>query len=143
MRQFATAVLITLASPAFAAESPLLIDVPALAHASQAQVEQVLGKAEFCRKSRYGLSCRFAAHGVEVVFANDKAERITVNDMGDTPYDKNAVSRFGLKAQEPDVATDEMMRWEHLPGLAELTLFADKDKIDYGQIVVTPLPERK
>jgi hypothetical protein len=143
MRKLCTIISLAFAFPALAEEKPLIIDVPAIAHASRATVEQILGKAEFCRKSKYGVSCRFATHGMEIVFANDKAERIIINDLDDTPFDKIAITRFGFNNQEPDVSTEEVMRWDRIPGIAELSLFPDKDKIDYALIEVTRLPDKK
>lgn len=143
MRKLCTVMALAFTCSALAEEKPLILDVPALAHASQASVEGALGKAEFCRKSRLGLSCRFAARGIEVVFVGDKAERIVVNELDDTPFDKTAITRFGFKNQEPDAVTDEAMRWERIPGIAEVSLFPDKDKIDHALIAVSPLPEKK
>jgi hypothetical protein len=143
MRKICTVILLAFAFPAWAEEKPSIMDVPTLAHASQANVEQRLGKAEFCRKSKYGISCRFVPHGIEIVFANDKAERITINNLDDTPYDKSAITRLGFKNQEPDVSTEEVMRWQQIPGIAELSFFPGKDKIDYALIVVTPPPDEK
>ncbi|SMF94257.1 hypothetical protein SAMN02949497_1566 [Methylomagnum ishizawai] len=143
MRKIFTLALLSCAGSALADAAPVLVDVPALVHASQAQVEQTLGAAEFCRKSRHGLACRYAAYGVEVVFAKDKAEQIIINDPGELPYDKSAIARLGFKGQEPEVATDEVMTWQTIPGIAELSLFPDHDKIDYALVVVTPPPGRK
>ncbi len=143
MRKIYTVILLASAFPALAEEMPLILDVPAIAHASQASVEGLLGKAEFCRKSKYGISCRFASHGTEIVFANDKAERITINDLGDAPYDKTTLTRLGFNNQEPDISSDEIMIWGNIPGIAEVSLFPDKDKIDYALIAVTPPPDKK
>lgn len=138
MRKIYTIIVWAFAFPALAEEKPLIIDAPTLAHASQAKVEQLLGKAEFCRKSKYGISCRFEPHGIEIAFTNDRAERITINELGDTPYNTTAITRLGFKNQDPDVFTEEVMSWARIPGIAELSLFPDKDKIDYALIVVTP-----
>ena len=143
MRMIYAVILWASALPALAEEMPLIIDVPAIAHASQEKVEQLLGKAEFCRKSRQGISCRFAAHGTEIVFVQDKAERITINDLDDVSYDKAVITRFGLKNQEPEVSTEETISWGNITGIAAVSLFPDKDKIDYALIAVSPLPENK
>lgn len=143
MRKICTFGFVAFACAAQAEDKSLIIDVPALAHASQAHVEQVLGQAEFCRKAKYGLSCRFAAHGIEIVFANDQAERMTINELGDIPYDPAAITHFGLKTQEPDVSSEELIRWDRIPGIAEVTLFPNKDKIDYALITLTPAGTKK
>lgn len=143
MHKIYTIILLAFAAAAMAEEKPLILDAPAIAHASEASVEKALGKAEFCRKSRLGNACRFASYGIEIVFAKDKAERITINELDDTPFDKTAITRLGFKAQEPDEATEEIMRWQKIPGIAALTLFPDKDKIDYAVIEVTAMPQPK
>ncbi|MGZ8241972.1 hypothetical protein [Methylomagnum sp.] len=142
MHKLSSVILLAFAFSAIAEEKPLIVNIPALAHASQANVEQILGKAEFCRKSKYGLSCRFAPRGIEVAFVNDKAERIVVNDLDDTVYDKAVITQLGINSQEPDVATEEVIRWDKIPGIAEVSLFPDKEKIDYVLIAVTPLSDK-
>jgi hypothetical protein len=138
MRKLCSLILLAFTLPALAEEKPLILDVPALVHASQATVEERLGKPEFCRKSKYGLSCRYAPRGVEVAFTDGKAERIVINEMEDTLYEPATLTRLGFKAQEPNQSTDEEMRWTQLPGVAEVTLFPAKEQVDYALIVVTP-----
>ena len=143
MRRLALAFFLECSATAFADASPLLVDVPALAHASQPAVEQILGKPEFCRKSKLGLSCRYATRGVEIVFVKDKAERITINEMDDTLFDKSAISRLGFGDQQPDESSEEIMRWQHVSGVAEIALHSNKDRIDYAVVVLTPLGDKQ
>lgn len=143
MRTLCTALLLALSFAALAEENTVILNAQALARASQASVEQALGKPEFCRKAKLGLSCRYAAHGTEVVYANDQAQRITINDLDELTFDKGAIARLGFAVQEPAEISDEVLRWQDVSGVSEITLFPNKDKTDYAVIVVTPPGDSK
>lgn len=142
MKKTFACALLAFALPVLAEEKPLIANVPALAHASQAEVEQRLGKAEFCRKASYGLSCRFTPRGVEVAFVDGKAERIVINDLDNVAFDKNIITQLGFQAQEPNEVTEEVMRWTQLPGIAEVSVFPFKESVDHALILVTSRPEK-
>ncbi len=143
MRTVCTALLLAWSFAALAEENTVILNALALAHASQASVEQTLGKPEFCRKARLGLSCRYAAHGTEVVYASDQAQRITINELDELTFDKGAIARLGFPVQEPAEISDEALRWQDVSGISEITLFPSKDKTDYALIVVTPSADSK
>ena len=118
------------------AQSDSLVDVTTIAGKTEAQVEEQLGKPLTCSNSKYGLKCSFKKGDTEIVFIDGKSDWITINDMGDAPYSKEALLFLGLPMAEPSFTGPDVIRWKNLSGLLEVSLFPLDNKIFYAYIKV-------
>ncbi|WP_147289945.1 hypothetical protein [Crenobacter cavernae] len=91
---------------------------------TEAAVAKMLGKAASCEQSKYGRRCEYRKSPAryEVVFIKGKADWITVED----PRIDNALTApvwIGLPAKPVDVGTSEVLRWNGLGGLLEVSAY--------------------
>ena len=106
---------------------PLLLNVPAIAGRSPAEVEHVLGPP--FRQSRVDVSQHvkrtYQGGSVEIVFVEDQANWIKLYNTRNLPFTKHALGRLGLPVSNPTyVNRDSVMSWHTIPRIRELSLYA-------------------
>lgn len=116
--------------PAIAAEIPPLpatssiVPVAELAGATPSAVAAVLGAPESCEKSKFGRKCFYEAGAVEVVFIGGGADWFTVYPK-DAFMTASSLSQLRLPVdQRPAAETAEMIRWDGLAGVLEVSAYA-------------------
>jgi len=121
-------VLTGLATSDLAAQAPqVVLDIPAIAGKSPAEVEQTLGPPSGQEATKSGgrtYPKLFYRNGdVEVVYVDDKADWITLYEA--LPLRKESLLKLGLPVQAPTFARrGAMMRWEgNIPGIMAVHLF--------------------
>lgn len=111
-----------------------VIDIPALAGKTRAQLQALLGAAEHCETSLYSSRCRYAPGNTEIVFIDGKADWITVNDLGETPFAAAALGRIGLGETPPDRRENSELIWNNLDGLREVRVVGDGEHVEFIRI---------
>ena len=111
-----------------------IVDIPKIAGADKPEVEKFLGQATSCETIKYGLKCYFTVGETEIVFIDGKADWITINQMQTTPYSPQALTALGLKNQKPTFSSDDVIRWEDIQGIREISIFPAGKKIFYVYI---------
>ena len=82
----------------------------------------MLGEPTSCEAIKYGRKCFFEVAGTEVVFIDGKADWITVNAMGKTPYSIDALPLLGFEKRNPTFSNENVIRWENIPGVLEVNI---------------------
>jgi hypothetical protein len=115
-------------------ESKILIAIPEIAGKELASVEAYLGVPKECVTSKYGKTCTFSKRDIEIVFIDEKADWITINSLNDLSFSPNAIAALGFAQTPPSFAGQEVIRWENIPAIKELSLFAAGDSVHYAYI---------
>jgi len=103
----------------------LVLNVPALAGRTAAEVARILGRGT----ARPGAGEKVKYHGdtVEVVYVGGKARWIKLQNAWRLPFSEQALPKLGLPARKPTyVNPTHVMSWSNLPHIKELTLYAGK-----------------
>ena len=112
----------------------LIVNIPNLCGKTKEQVNNVIGKPKTCNKNKYRSECDYEIGDIEIVFINNKADWITVNDMKNAEYSKESLAMLGLPIKEPDFSTNNSIIWVNLHGLREVTFFPGTNSIYYVYI---------
>lgn len=124
-----------------------VIDIKNVAGKSEIEVEKILGKPNklepfsesstpckntICKKAYY------QNNKFEIIFINDKADWITINDLSEYDFNEDNIEIFGFSKVEPEFKNPQnLIRWKNIEGLNEVTIFNNGlDKIDYAYIKV-------
>lgn len=106
----------------------LLVDVPSLAGKDRSTVETKMGpslREESVSPARVGACSKlyFKGEDVEIVFISEKADWITVSNLGSIPYDPSSLSHFGFAPATPAFQNEHGIRWKNIQGFLEVVLF--------------------
>jgi len=111
----------------------VILDITKILNKTEQEVKSVLGNAEK-EEAIKGYPCEnekckraFYEDGkIEIIFKNEKASRITINNTTDLTNNKNALERIGLKSQKPTFKNPEnVIRWENINNISEISFFPD------------------
>ena len=106
------------------------------------EVETILGKADKIDKvSPSRTPCKenpcdkgvFQSGKYEIVFINNKADWITINQVSSYDLNENAIGLLGLPESNPSFSNpSSVLRWEDIEGIKEVSFFNNgSGKIDY------------
>jgi hypothetical protein len=104
----------------------LVLNVPALAGRSEAEVAEHLGHPDPAMVSTDPTRTKLCYWGgkVEVVFVDGRAGWIKLYGTGDLPFSKDALRKLGLPVMRPTyVNEDHVMSWHNVPHLREVSLY--------------------
>lgn len=113
------------------------MDVMQVVGKSEAEVAALLGQPGSCEDIHRARLCRYPPRGDEVMFVRGGADMITVQAMGAVAFDEHALHALGLAPASPDHRDEDAIRWESLPGLHEVTVFAAPgNRVRYAYVKV-------
>ncbi|KQB37113.1 hypothetical protein [Flavobacterium aquidurense] len=121
------------------------IDLKSIAGKNIIEVESILGKPDKiepflesstpcknkpCQKGYY------QKDKFEIIFINEKADWITINNLSEYDFDEENIEIFGLKKTEPEFKNpQDLIRWKNIEGINEISIFNDSfGKISYAYI---------
>jgi hypothetical protein len=105
----------------------LVLNVPAVAGKTEAEVARLLGPSERSDGVVVGDRVKHMYHGgtIEVVFVNGRADWIKLHEAFRLPFNGEALRKLGLPAAKPNyVNPTHVMSWNKLPNIKEVTLYA-------------------
>lgn len=120
-------------------------DLKSIAGKSMIEVESILGKPDKiepflesstpcknkpCQKGYY------QKDKFEIIFINEKADWITINNLSEYDFDEENIEIFGLTKAEPEFKNpQDLIRWKNIEGINEISIFNDSfGKISYAYI---------
>ena len=118
---------------------PALIQIKEVSGRTESDVAKILGKGKFEEKwknERAGCTVcpkySYQDGKYEVIFINDVADRITVNNLDNYDYkDKIIMGLLGLSDTTPTTQTNLVKRWNSYEGFREIMAFNKNGKVDY------------
>jgi hypothetical protein len=117
----------------------LVLNVPALAGRSEAEVADYLGLPDPGVGSTDPTRTKLCYRGgkVEVVFVEGKAGWIKLYGTGDLPFSKEALSKLGLPVKRPTyVNSQHVMSWHNVPHLREVSLYGGGPRESVSSVLV-------
>jgi hypothetical protein len=120
------------------AKVSLILDLTQIVNKTEQEIEKALDKAEKSEIIK-GYPCEnakckkafYKSEKIEIIFKEGKAHRITINETSDLTENENALELLGLKNQKPTFKnTGNVIRWENVDGIAEISCFTDYILID-------------
>jgi len=105
----------------------LVLNVPAIASKSPAEVARVLGPPERGGSAQLGanLRNRYRRGSVEIVFVEGRACWIKVYNRSHLQFGREILPKLGLPAAKPTyVNASHVMSWSNLPNLKEVSVYA-------------------
>ncbi len=115
---------------------PVKVDVSKLAGRTVNEVNALLGQPSSQEKIREGNNLIYQQKDVEVVFQNAKANLITISNLESIPFTPSAITSLGLPLSKPSFASDAVLRWKNVQGIAEISIFRGQQGCDGANIVV-------
>jgi len=115
-----------MSQPARHSLPPLILNVPALAGRSEAEVSVHLGPPDPGTLSTDPTRKKLCYRGgkVEVVFAEGKAGWIKLYGNGELPFSRESLSKLGLPVKRPTyVNARHVMSWDNVLHLREVSLY--------------------
>jgi len=128
--------LVTMFTVSLVSASEVVIEVQAIAGKSKQEVTSVLGNPSSCTGSKLGEKCRYDKGESEIIFINGKSDWITIEGLNSIPYSADALMALGLKASKPSFKNEFTIRWVHIQGLLEVSVFPSGTNVDYAYIKV-------
>jgi hypothetical protein len=129
----------------------VVCDIQALAGKTAKEVQKLYGKPDASKpetvragpcKSKHCTSSTYQNGRIEVVYINDKADWITVNEVTGQSLNANAIQLLGLPVTSPSFNNpSNVIRWSLVKGLYEVSAFSNgSGGISYFHILSkTPL----
>lgn len=128
-------------------ESSNVIAIKNIAGKSEIEVEKILGKPNKVEsfsesstpcKNTPCQKCNYQNNKFEIIFINEKADWITINDLSEYDFNEENIEIFGLTKVQPEFKNpNNLIRWKNIEGLNEITIFNNGlDKISYAYIKV-------
>lgn len=115
----------------------VIMSIPAIAGKTKADVEALLGEPSSCTTTKHGEKCEFDWRRLEIVCINGLADWITVNSIKGQPFSPSSLVLLGINKANPTAATDFSIRWDHIPGYVEVSVFPYTTGVaDYAYIKV-------
>ncbi|WP_293000096.1 hypothetical protein [Nevskia sp.] len=100
------------------------------------ELRAALGPPESCETTLYSRRCRYSPGNTEVVFIDGKADWLTVNELGETPFDDALLGRIGLPSSRARNTDSGDKRWTGVSGLREVTAHGSDGRVAYIRIKV-------
>lgn len=119
----------------------VILDLTQIANKTEKEVEKTLDKAEKSEIIK-GYPCEnanckkafYKSEKIEIIFKEGKANRITINETTDLTDKENALELLGLKNKKPTFKnTGNVIRWENVDGIAEISCFTNYILIDVNK----------
>jgi hypothetical protein len=116
------------------------VDLSKVAFKSEVEVEAILGKGKlvsYWRDEDAGCEkcpkISYQDGKIEVIYINEIADRITINDLSEFSYNNKVVlGLLDLKRDiDPTFENREVKRWHNYEKYTMIAAFSKKDKIDY------------
>jgi hypothetical protein len=133
-KQSISAVLLVGLSSIVSAEP--IVDIQKIAGKTPEDVAKALGKPSSQEKTKRGPKMLYKEGKVEVVFISGKADWVTIANVGDIPFNENAIQALGLKATAPTFKSESVIRWEPCGPYVSVAVFNANGRIDYVHIKV-------
>lgn len=115
----------------------VVMDVMQVVGRSEDEVSGLLGPPASCEDIHRARLCTYPPNGNEVMFVADKADMITVHNLGAVAFDEDALAALGLEPARPDESSERAIRWVSMPDLEEVTVFAgDGQYVRYAYVKV-------
>jgi hypothetical protein len=115
--------------------TPIVCDIKKLAGKSPKQVQQLYGKPDASTPTTVrsgpckGMPCKsytYQHERIEIVFIDNKADWITVNEVGSFPLSVEAIKLLGLPTTSPSFQNpDNVIRWSSVSGIKEISAFSN------------------
>lgn len=125
-------------------QNPFIVSIPSIAKKDNKTVESILGPSEECHdikfstkdsdKTQKGKNCSYKNGKIEIVYINEKADWITVNNMNDVSYTPDSIKILGLDPEEPSFHNEYNMRWDNKFNLVSVQLHPAGHNIAYAYI---------
>jgi hypothetical protein len=125
--------------PAKSALPHLVLNVPALAGRSEAEVADHLGPPDPGVGSTDPARTKLCYRGgkVEVVFIEGKACWIKLYGTGDLPFSQETLGKLGLPVKRPTyVNSQHVMSWHNVPHLREVSLYGGGPQGSVSSVLV-------
>lgn len=113
-----------------------IIDVLSISGKTKVELGSILGSPKSCTSIKYGEKCEYSKARTEIVFINNKADWITVNQLNNIPYSADALEFIGIPKSSPSFSNDNVMRWKNINGFLEIAIFPSGKKVNYAYIKV-------
>lgn len=111
-----------------------VVDIPKLAGSTMDEAAAMLGLPEDVAKTKYGSKAIYLNGQIEIVFINELADWITVSGFGTAGFSRLALLRLALPPNKPTFSSNNVLRWQNIPGLIEVSLFRIGKAVDYAYI---------
>lgn len=123
----------TLESIAVASEGsiPLVFDITGLSGKSVSALETMLGNARV-EQTNAGEKRIYQDGLLEIVFKNGQILVVTVNNLDKIPYTIGAIQSLGLEKSSPTFASELVLKWQDVAGIAEISIFKGQENCDYA-----------
>ena len=116
--------------------SPAKVDVLKVAGKTVKEVNAILGQPSSQEKIPEGNAITYKNKEVEVVFQTAKANLITVSNLESVPFTPSAITVLGLPLSKPSFASEFCLKWQNIPGIAEISIFKGQQGCDFAYIIV-------
>lgn len=111
------------------------IDLAAIVGKSQQGLRQQLGEPVACERAEFSTRCRYAQHGLQITFIDDKADWLTISlRERELPLRAATLAVLGLPVREPDEVTEHESIWRNHAGYRELRLVGNAEGVSYARI---------
>lgn len=125
----------------------VVIDIMKIAGKSASDVEKILGKPSSVDKVKPGRTpcetkgCKKATYQdgkFEIVYINDVADWITIDDVSSVTLDESAITTLSLINVKPSFSNPPVViRWSNVNGIKEISFFNNgQNKVEYIYIKV-------
>lgn len=122
-------------------EENLIINLKKIVGKTPDEIESILGKPEKIEKvSPNNTPCKesscnknFYKEGtLEIVFINNKADWITINNLRLYGFDEGILNFLGLSTKQPSNKNQNFIRWQNLENIKEINVYNNgNNNIDY------------
>lgn len=116
--------------------SPVKVDVLKLTGKTVKEVNAFLGQPSSQEKISEGNKLVYEQKEVEVVFTAAKANLISIDNLESVPFTPSAITAIGLPPSKPSFASEAVLRWQNIQGIAEISIFRGQKGCDYAYIIV-------
>lgn len=132
---FSALLSITACEQPFAESEKIVLDIPAIANKTPAEVMAVLGQPDSVYMQKRGQRKvavqLYKPHGVEIYYPAGKASEILVNEPAPLPYHESALSSFNIEPRSPNQANDNAsIKWSNIQGYNYITFFSHNIQAD-------------
>ncbi|KRB55688.1 hypothetical protein [Flavobacterium sp. Root186] len=128
-------------------EKQIVVNLKQIAGKKKTEVDKVLGKPDrvepFSERSTpcKNIPCEKAYYQkdkYEIIFINEKADWITINNLSEYDLNEDNIEIFGLPVTTPEFSNpQDLIRWKDIDGINEINIFNDgSGKISYAYIKV-------
>ena len=100
----------------------------------QESVARIIGEPASCKQTYQGVSCRYPDNNLEVVFINDRADWMLLDNLNRLKFHYNALSAIGLRPVPPLINNPFRMHWQHHHGLEVISIYGSGEYVAFIQI---------